>query len=68
MDLAPNSYLTSGYSGNVSAEKFNDLLAFIDQYQVKVTPEKIFSLPEVPDAHRYLASQQSFGKVVVKVD
>jgi len=68
MDLAPNSYLTSGYSGNVSAAKFKELLNFIDRYQVKVTPEKIFSLPEVPDAHRYLASQQSSGKVVIKVD
>lgn len=68
MDIAPNAYLTSFYSNNVDQHKLDQLLAYLDQYQVDVQPAKIFDLRHVADAHRYLESKQSFGKVVVVED
>lgn len=66
-DLAPNSYLTSFYSGNVSAQALAELFDYIDKYHVDVTPTKVFSLEQVSAAHRYLESAESFGKVVIAV-
>ena len=65
MDIAANGYLTSFYSGNVNQQKIDDLLRYVEQYDVQVKPEKIYSLSEVPEAHRYLASHNSLGKVIV---
>ncbi|MET3558182.1 NADPH:quinone reductase-like Zn-dependent oxidoreductase [Streptococcus rupicaprae] len=64
--LANNVYLTTFYSGNVSPQKVQELLDFVGKHEVKTSPERIFhGLEEVADAHRYLESQGSFGKVVV---
>lgn len=41
------------------------MLTFVKKYNVNAKPEKIFDLKHVPDAHRYLESKTSFGKVVV---
>lgn len=65
MDIAPNGYLTSFYSGNVDNAKLNDLLKLIEEKQVEVHPTKVFSLKEVPQAHEFLESKRSFGKVIV---
>ncbi|BDR57086.1 zinc-binding dehydrogenase [Xylocopilactobacillus apis] len=65
MDLKSNSYLTSFYSGNVSAEKINQLLTYVSDYRVKLKPEKIFSLKDIRKAHEYLEGHHSFGKVIV---
>lgn len=65
MDIASNGYLTSFYSGNVDNQKINQMLAYVKRYHVDAEPEKIFDLKHVADAHRYLESQHSFGKVVV---
>lgn len=63
--LQNNVYLTTFYSGKVNLEKMQALFNYINRYQVAVSPEKIFRLEEVPQAHAYLESRQSFGKVVV---
>lgn len=68
MDLAPNSYLTSFYSGNVDQAKINQMLSYIEKYHLDASPEKVFDLAHVADAHRYLESSHSFGKVVVVED
>lgn len=68
MDLAPNSYLTSFYSGNVDGRKLNDLLAVIEDRHVDAAPVRVYRLDEVPQAHQYLESHHSLGKVVVLVD
>lgn len=65
MDIAPNAYLTSFYSGNVNNEKLNDMLKLIEEKRVVVKPTKIFLLDELPQAHQFLESKQSFGKVIV---
>ena len=63
--LPANGYLTSFYSGNVDSGKLQEMLDYIERYHVDVKPEKVFRLQEVPDAHSYLESSNSFGKVVV---
>lgn len=68
MDIAANSYLTSFYSGNVDQAKMNQMLAYIEKYHVDCAPEKVFDLAHVRDAHEYLESSHSFGKVVVVED
>lgn len=67
MDIAPNSYLTSFYSGNVDEAKLNELLDVIEKYRVPVKPTRVFRLDQVADAHRYLEGHHSFGKVIVKI-
>lgn len=46
----------------------NALFAYVDQYNVRVPIERVFSLSEVADAHRFLQSEHSFGKVIVLND
>lgn len=67
-DMPPNAYLTSFHSANVSSEKIQALIDFIRDYRVEIKVERIFSLREVPQAHAYLESADSFGKVVVLND
>lgn len=67
MELRRNVYLTTFYSGNVSGQKVQDLIDFVERYQIDVRPEKVFSLAQIQEAHGYLESQQSFGKVIVKI-
>lgn len=64
-ELPANGYLTSFYSGNVSEEKVNEMLAFIEERHVNAAPERVFPLENVADAHRYLEGGHSFGKAVV---
>lgn len=68
MELQNNVYLTTFYSGNVNANKIADMLHFIDSYNVPVAPDKVFSLKEVAEAHKYIESGKSLGKVVCLVD
>lgn len=65
MDIAPNGYLTSFYSGNVDNIKINQMLNYVEKYHVDVKPKKVFDLKHVADAHRYLEGLNSFGKVVI---
>ena len=50
-----------------SAVMEQEMLDFVRDYNVDAKPEKIFSLEQVPDAHRYLESSDSYGKVVCMV-
>ena len=65
MELKHNSYLTTFHSSEVSGEKLNELLAYIEGKGVAVDPERVFTLEEVAQAHAFLQSQDSFGKVIV---
>lgn len=64
-DLPNGTYVTGFSSGDVTAEKFQEMLDFVTTHHIDVTPEKVFSLEETKLAHEYLAGRQSFGKVVV---
>lgn len=63
--LPANSYLTSFYSGNVNRERLQALFDYVEKFHISIYPEKIFSLNEVAQAHAYLESRKSFGKVIV---
>ena len=65
IELKNNSYLTAFYSGNVSQAKLDAMFDYIRQFNVKILIERVFSLEQVPEAHRFLQSAAGFGKVVV---
>lgn len=60
-----NRYLTSFYSGDVSQTSIQEMLDFLAKYQVDVQPAKTFSFDHLRQAHAYLNSHESFGKVVI---
>lgn len=66
-DLAEDAYLTSFYSGNVREEHLSELFAYIRQYKVPVWPERVFTLSDTAEAHRWLEGRDGFGKAVVLV-
>ena len=65
VELKNNSYLTAFYSGNVSQDKLDAMFDYIRQFNVKILIERVFTLEQVPEAHRFLQSADGFGKVVV---
>lgn len=65
MELKHNSYLTTFHSSDVSGEKVNELLEYIEEKGIAVDPERVFPLEEVAQAHAFLQSQDSFGKAIV---
>ena len=66
-DLAEDAYLTSFCSGNVREEHLSELFAYIRQYKVPVRPERVFTLSDTAEAHRWLEGRDGFGKAVVLV-
>ena len=65
IELKNNSYLTAFYSGNVSQAKLDAVFDYIRQFNVKILIERVFTLEQVPEAHRFLQSTGGFGKIVV---
>ena len=65
IELKNNSYLTAFYSGNVSQAKLDEMFDYIRQFNVKILIERVFTLEQVPEAHRFLQSADGFEKVVV---
>lgn len=64
--LYRNLYLTTFASANVSQDKLQALVEFVEHYHVDVRPEKIFKIEQIQEAHAYLEGSYSFGKVIVK--
>lgn len=65
VELKHNSYLTTFHSALVSGERMAALFRDIDVHNVPVPIKRRYTLEQVPDAHRFLQSADSFGKVVV---
>ena len=65
VELKHNCYLTTFHSALVSGERMAALFRDIDAHNVPVPIERRYTLEQVPDAHRFLQSAGSFGKVVV---
>ncbi|SET18190.1 NADPH:quinone reductase [Olsenella sp. KH3B4] len=65
VDLPPNGFLTSFYSGNVDEGKLAGLIEYVEQRGVDMRPTRVFSLDRMADAHRFLESSEGFGKIVV---
>lgn len=66
--LSRNLYLTTFASANVSQDKLQELVDFVERYHVDVGPEKIYKIDQIQDAHAYLEGSYSFGKVIVKIE
>ncbi|ASK26401.1 quinone oxidoreductase [Neisseria chenwenguii] len=67
VELKNDSYLTAFYSGLVSEARIRRLFDYIETYRVDVKPEKVFTLEQVAEAHRFVESREGFGKAVVLV-
>lgn len=68
MELSANKYLTTAYSGNVSHEKLQRLIAYVEENAIEIKPDRIFKLEDVAEAHRLIESSSSFGKNIVLID
>ena len=66
-ELPANGYLTSFYSGNVDAGRLQSLLDYVRTYGIDPAPARVFSLPQVAEAHAWPESARSFGKVIVVI-
>ena len=64
--LSRNLYLTTFASANVSQDKLQALVDFVERYHVDVGPEKVYKIDQIQEAHAYLEGSYSFGKVIVK--
>ena len=64
VELKNNSYLTAFYSGNVSQAKLDEMFDYIRQFNVKILIERVFTLEQVSEAHRFLQSADGFGIVL----
>ncbi|HIY91786.1 zinc-binding alcohol dehydrogenase family protein [Companilactobacillus sp. HBUAS56275] len=64
-DIHEGALLTSLSSGEVNSQKLNEMLDYIKQYHVEVSPTKVYRLDQVREAHEYLESGHNLGKVVV---
>lgn len=62
IELKNNSYLTAFYSGNVSQAKLDAMFDYIWQFNVKILIERVFTLEQVPEAHRFCKARTGLGK------
>ena len=65
IELKNNSYLTTFYLGTMSQAKLDAMFDYIWQFNMKILIERVFTLEQVPEAHRFLQSADGFGKVVI---
>ncbi len=65
MELQRNRYLTTAYSGDVSADRIQEMLDYVERYNVPVEPNAVYSLEQVPEIHRKIESGKNFGKNIV---
>ena len=52
MELKNDIYLTTFYSGIVDSLRLNEMLNFVNKYNVVASPSKIFRLNEIQEAHQ----------------
>lgn len=67
MELNNDIYLTTFYSGIVDSLRLDEMLNFVNKYNIVASPSKIFRLNEIQEAHRYIEIEKGFGKVVYLV-
>ena len=53
---------------NGPRDRFEELLAFCEQHQIKPVIDKEFAFTEAKDALEYMWNGKHFGKIVIKVD
>lgn len=64
-NIPNNRYLTGFYSGKVTNQQVQKMFHYLRSRHVDVSPEKIYPMDKIQQAHEYLESGRSLGKVVV---
>jgi NADPH2:quinone reductase len=70
MEEIPSTVRLTIYSGGARDLKVTDLQAFIEKVEtgeINLNIDRVFSLDEIVDAHRYMEGNQAKGKIVVKI-
>lgn len=49
-------------------DKNDELLSYIEENDINIKPQKVFTLEDTQKAHEYIESDKGFGKVVVLTD
>ena len=62
------TFIDKASGKDTNRPQFQAMLDYVSRHNVHVKPERVFSLKDVAKAHEYLASSDSFGKVVVLND
>ena len=52
MELQRNVFLTTFYSGNVSQKALQELIDFVEKYQVDVAPKRVFTIDEIANSDK----------------
>jgi NADPH:quinone reductase-like Zn-dependent oxidoreductase len=63
--LARNIRLNGIYVG--PRDQFLEMNAFMEREQLVPVIDRVFEMPEAPDAFEYLSSGKHFGKVVIRI-
>jgi len=50
-----------------SRAAFEDMLTFLEQHQIRPVIDSEYTFDELPEAHRFMESRKSVGKIVVEV-
>ena len=69
--IFPTGVKLTSYAGEASNLSKDSLQAFVDDVtsgRQTLTLDRIFKLEELPEAHRYMESNQASGKVVVVIE
>lgn len=56
-----------GEAENLQKESLQEFIDAVENGDIKVTVDRIFKLDEIVEAHRYMESNQTKGKIVVKI-
>lgn len=74
MKMAQNSYgILASHVGyliekpEVVKANWEELASYVNKHNLKPVVSKTFNFDELPEAHRYIESRESYGKVLVKV-
>ena len=75
MDMAKNSYgILASHIGyliekpEVVNENWKEMVKYVSDNNLKPVISKIFNFEDLPQAHSYMESRNSFGKILVKVN
>ena len=75
MNMAQNNYgISASHVGyltaieDLSASMWKELTRFVQDHQIKPHVGKVFDFEEMAEAHAYMESRQSSGKIVIKLN
>lgn len=64
-DIPNGAYLSGFYSGDVDGVRLQEMLDYVKNNKVDMSPEKVFALKDAASAHKYIESAHGLGKVVL---